>query len=444
MKRTASLESGQAIVLIVMLIVGLVGITALAVDGGNAYSDRRHAQNAADTAALSGALAQIRQNNIVSAALNSAATNGYNNDHLANDVEVYAPPVSGVYACSGVQGSPLDENGVKLCNQYIQVFITSHVRTYFAPVIGITQVTNKVEAIARGKPGGHFPIYGGNAIASTNPTACKSITYQGNAGVTLIGSGIYVNSSCPNAAFFNNSSANQLTVDAPCPPSGLQVVGGITANPGSLNIDPSCQNENVTPKPGPSLPTKTIEESCNTEGNAQVTGHIMSPGWWDGSPNKTFPPGSVDTLESGVYCIKNGKGFELHGSSSLTGSDVVIYVRDGNVDLSGNGTVSISAPGSSMACNADAGPLKGLLIYLPPTNKNAVTFNGGATLAAIGTILAPSSQCYILGGGSVSAPLQTQFVCNNVKLGGSSGTWINYNPCLQYQPKVDPVLQLTK
>ena len=442
MKRNAHLESGQAMILIVMAMVGLIGLTALAVDGGNAYSDRRHAQNAADTAALASALAQIRQRDIITAALSSAASNGYNNDHVANDVEVYSPPTSGVYSCSGAQGVQLDERGIKTCYQYIQVFITSRVKTFFAPVVGIRQVTNRVEAIARGKPGGHFPIYGGNAIASMNPSGCKSTTYQGNAGVVLTGSGIYVNSSCPNAAFFNNSSANQLT--APCPP-GLQVVGGITANSGSLNIPPECQLENITPLPGPSLPTKTIEESCNAAGNAQRSGNVMSPGWWDGSPNHAFPPNGVDTLQSGVYCIINGKGFELQGNSSLTGSDVVIYVRDGDVSLSGNGTIALSAPGSSASdCNADAGPLKGLLIYLPPTNSNAVTFNGGSTMAVIGTILAPGSQCNILGGGSLAAPLQTQIVCNNVKLGGSSGTYINYNPCLQYQPAVEPVLQLSK
>jgi hypothetical protein len=442
MKRGVSLEAGQVMILVVFVVIGLVGITALAVDGGMAYSDRRHAQNTADTSALAGALAQIRHQDLVSAALYSSANNGYNNDHLANDVEVYAPPVRGVYSCSGTEGSQLDTNGVKMCNQYVQVFITSHVKTFFAPVIGINQVTNKVEAVARGVPGGDQPIYGGNAIASTNPNGCKSISYQGGASVVLTGSGIYDNSSCPNAAFFNNSnSSNQLT--APCPP-GLQVVGGITANQNALNISPSCQLENVAPLPGPSLPTKAVEDSCNAEGNAQTNGHIMTPGWWDGSPNKSFPPNSVDTLESGVYCIKNGKGFELQGNSNLTGNDVVIYVRDGGVSLSGNGTIAITAPGSSMACNADAGPLKGLLLYLPPTNSNAVTFNGGSTFAATGTILAPGSQCNILGGGSVTAPLQTQFVCNNVKLGGSSGTWINYDPCLQYQPMVDPVLQLTK
>ena len=55
MIRNMKYQHGQAIVLIVVGIVGLIGMTALAIDGGNAYSDRRHAQNAADTAAFAAA-----------------------------------------------------------------------------------------------------------------------------------------------------------------------------------------------------------------------------------------------------------------------------------------------------------------------------------------------------------------------------------------------------
>ncbi|MCI0553607.1 MAG: pilus assembly protein TadG-related protein, partial [Anaerolineae bacterium] len=53
-------EKGQALVLIALAAVGLFAFAALAIDGGRVFSDRRHAQNAADTAALAAALAKIR------------------------------------------------------------------------------------------------------------------------------------------------------------------------------------------------------------------------------------------------------------------------------------------------------------------------------------------------------------------------------------------------
>src|SRR3990172_7389547 len=70
-------ERGQALIIIVFAMVGLIGITALTVDGGYAFSDHRHAQNAADTAVLAGARAIIRGEDWKSAALAIAAQNNY-------------------------------------------------------------------------------------------------------------------------------------------------------------------------------------------------------------------------------------------------------------------------------------------------------------------------------------------------------------------------------
>ena len=49
MKRRQNNENGQAIVLIAFAFIVMVAFAALAIDGGMVYSDRRHAQNAADS-----------------------------------------------------------------------------------------------------------------------------------------------------------------------------------------------------------------------------------------------------------------------------------------------------------------------------------------------------------------------------------------------------------
>src|ERR1043166_1332762 len=54
MKRISELERGQAIVLIALLIIALVGMLGLAVDGGGLYFLRRDAQNAVDAAVVAG------------------------------------------------------------------------------------------------------------------------------------------------------------------------------------------------------------------------------------------------------------------------------------------------------------------------------------------------------------------------------------------------------
>src|SRR5512146_1487906 len=90
-------DRGQVLIIFVFAIIGLIGITGLAIDGGNIYSDRRHAQNAADTAALAGSVVKIKEQKngatgctdlttptacgakVLNAALDLAETNGYAN-----------------------------------------------------------------------------------------------------------------------------------------------------------------------------------------------------------------------------------------------------------------------------------------------------------------------------------------------------------------------------
>ncbi len=123
--------------MIALAMVELAGMVGLVVDGGNAFLDRRNAQNAANSAALSAALTRTRSGgNLRAAALASAAQNGYDNDGTSNVVEFHNPPISGPNAGNV---------------EYFQVFITSHVKTYFARVLGWKQLTNRVEAVARMK-----------------------------------------------------------------------------------------------------------------------------------------------------------------------------------------------------------------------------------------------------------------------------------------------------
>src|SRR5512139_563361 len=48
-------EQGQAIVIMAFAMIALLAFAALAIDGGNAYVERRRAQNGADAGALAGA-----------------------------------------------------------------------------------------------------------------------------------------------------------------------------------------------------------------------------------------------------------------------------------------------------------------------------------------------------------------------------------------------------
>ena len=85
-------ERGQALILIVFGIAALFGIAGLAVDGGSLYADRRRAQNAADAAALAGALARVNGENWIDTTYQVATTNGFNNDGKRSIVRGRQPP----------------------------------------------------------------------------------------------------------------------------------------------------------------------------------------------------------------------------------------------------------------------------------------------------------------------------------------------------------------
>src|SRR5512140_1624789 len=105
-------EKGQALILIAFAAILLFGFAALAIDGSMKFSDNRHAQNAADGAAMAGALAQAHNQDVQTAALKVATSNGYINDGSKSIVEIHTPPVTGPYSGNG---------------EYIEVDITSHV-----------------------------------------------------------------------------------------------------------------------------------------------------------------------------------------------------------------------------------------------------------------------------------------------------------------------------
>jgi hypothetical protein len=210
-----------------------------------------------------------------------------------------------------------------------------------------------------------------------------------------------------------------------------------------IHVPSECQLESQQPKPGPQIPEFTCETTASITGTGMEK--TMKPGSWDGGGNQTFPPNGVKYLESGKYCIYNAD-FTLHGGDTLVGHDVVIYIADGKVQWNGGATITLDAPGGNDPdpCSTAGGPYRGLLLYVDKDNHSPVTLNGGGAMFVQGTILAPGSVCSISGGGTASAPLQSQIVCSDVVFTGSSTSYISYNACTQYQPEVMPGLQMTK
>lgn len=404
MKKIPNTERGQALILIVLGLVAMIGLTGLAVDGSLAYTDRRQAQAAADSAALSAALASIRGGDVQVAAAAAATQNGYTSSEEVV-VTVNHPPISGPYMGN---------------SEYFQVQIESRVQARFGTVVGINAINNHVEAVARATPVTQANMVFGNAIVALKTEGRGAMRSHGNNDLKVYGGGLFVNSD-DDCAFdqMGNSSIY-------APDGGLNSVGGVCLR-GS--IDPAsyiATGASAVPYPPISLPPTPL---CT--GEAAVNGNTMSPGYYESQ--HSFPPRGVDTLNPGIYCVD--ATFMLNANDRLVGQDVVIYMMDGNIHWNGGAEIELSAP--------TYGPFEGLLIYMPMTNDEGIILNGNMDSSLVGTILAPASDVQLNGTMSTSM-YHTQVIGYTVDLIGDADLIVTYNADEQYEAPVPPAVELVQ
>lgn len=409
MSRYERAERGQALILIVVAVIGLIGITALAVDGGNAYAERRKAQNAVDTAALAGALARIRGEPWVDETLKMAAINGYNNDGTSNLIHIYSPPVSGPY-----------EGDI----EYIQVQLTVHTRTYFAAVVGITTISNSVEATARTKTSTYQAMLNGAAIGSLAPVSdCdneRAFWVHGEATLDITGGGVFVNSNNSSCALRTEGNGSIRIEDG----YNIDVVGGASVQkPKLLTPYPPATGAVPLAYPPPFIMPKV---GCAQEAVVSADGTTMSAGWWDDE----FPPPGVNFLLGGNYCVNDD--FNLSGA--LSGEEVVIMVEHGEVHFNGGAEIHLSAP--------TTGDLAGLLLFVPPDNHSKVVLNANELSTIRGTILAPGARIRITGNDSPYG-FHSQIIGYIVEADGQSNVIITYIDEQNYDALSVPEIQLT-
>jgi Flp pilus assembly protein TadG len=443
-KMNTNHEKGQAIIIIAFAILAIIGFAALAIDGGRALSDRRHAQNAADTAAYAAALSKIKGENYVNAAWDRADSNGYDNNGVSNFV--------GVHLCS--------ENGITCvlpsganASEYIQVTIKSHVKTFFARILGVNQLTNNVQAVAKATSPVVTSWFNGKALVSAM-AGCKGdnagdinipFTVGGHGTTVVNNSGIFVNSSC-SAAFVDNGDGNIVTTD-----EGICIIGGIKG--GFSDIDPlptpHCNspqiniNDYVLPDP---------DEYCAQVGS--ITGsngnYEASPGSYNTSGNKTFPdasPSGTLKLQKGVYCLYNG--ISLNGNWTITtdlngngvhdsdSEGVFFYIPDGDVTLNGSSTIKLHAIDSSDYPST----VQKYLFYVPLSNKANVTITGNSGSVYTGTVLAPTSHCTLDGSGNTFS-LDTQLICYDTTITGSGYIDITHTDANNAVTSTKPTIKL--
>jgi len=422
-------EKGQALIVVALAAIGLFAFAALAIDGSRVFSDKRHAQNAADTAALAGGLAHARGKSIaeVQDTAKARATSNDYDDGASNDITVTitdTPPG----ACAGT-------------GKDITVTIVSYVPTTFARVVGRAQVTNAVTATARScdvDVQGGIPLYDHISVMTLNTNSCngrptKNLYVGGSGHLQLYGGGMGSASADGGCVDFSGGET-QLKKEDPYCGDLLTAASSIQGNNLNKLYDPdNCSDVVYNAAFEPPLPDLGI--TCSTP--ATQSGNTLSPGNWDTS---TISPGSISTLQPGTYCVTG----EIHlTGGTLAGTGVTLVMLNGRFKMTGSSQMAITAPTSNY--DSFGNYTKGLLIYYPPSNSSDLHMEGSSNGNLSGTILAQSSNCYFTGSEQIQKA-KLQFICDTWQMNGSGQGELVWDSTVFYAPTttISPAISVLK
>jgi hypothetical protein len=421
MKHRKPSESGQAIVLLAISIVVLLGFTALAVDGGMVFSDRRHAQNAADAAALAGALQKSNGQSdavVIQAAERSAESNGYTTDQMSVAISPFTD-FSGSYTL-------------------VTVEITKETPTSFAHILYRGPFRNHVMAIARSRVS--QPVFPGQAVVAMGNCVGSSLVLVesnggGNSGgVRTFEGGIFLNApeSGTCCALEPPQVGYGISVD---PDFGITSVGSCDyAGVGNIFPAPPIETR-VNGGARVDDPLASLPEPVCTQAG-RIEGGQYQPGNYGGA-NMALSNG---TLAPGIYCIEGD--VTPSGQQVIQGDGVTLYFKNGGMSFTGNAYIDISAPTIDNCHGTTGDPTasctyKGIAIFSARNNSSVITIRGNGDNACLGMVYALSGTLNTSGGGSTpeESVIIGQVIVKNVTNNGGGDVSVTYNPSMTYWPR---------
>jgi Flp pilus assembly protein TadG len=199
-------RSGQVMVLVAVLLIGLVAMLALVLDGGNAYLQRRNLQNAVDAAALASAY---------------RAAQGVSDSSVRATLIEYAITRNGADSASAVylpSGARVGAGSVPPGTTALRLTVTQTVSTFFAGAVGLGHITMTGSATAGFQT--QSAGCGSYAVWAHSQTCLNSIDWSGsgglingkvhsNAKVSVSGSDHTINGNCEYVTSYAQSGSDQ-------------------------------------------------------------------------------------------------------------------------------------------------------------------------------------------------------------------------------------------
>ncbi len=367
-------EAGQALVLVAVAMVVLIGIAGLGVDMGVVRYEKRIQQSAADAAAIAGA------NNLASSSggvivggRNASAANGFTDNAggalsscTASGATVGTVCVQVSDPVSGPITGPHKND-----RNYVEAYVSEVHDTYFMKIFGVTKQVVTARAVATN-------------LSGTN-SGCL-YTLGPKSGITGHGGGKKGGIIAPTCGIVDNGPFDLTggfpvcagSISVAGTGSGVGSQGACTANnPGS---GAHCNNQSVStcPAPIPAAGNPLANLTVGTQPpHPSCSGNCFNPGTYNSGDDITMKGNGTYTFNPGIYVL-NGANVVCHGTPSITGVGVMFYLENGSTwTCSGNSSVTLTAPTASN-CPACPSQDYGILIYQNPVNdQNSDTLSGG-------------------------------------------------------------------
>jgi hypothetical protein len=406
LRNDRSTRRGHIAIMVAMSIVAIVSTIAVSLDGGAIMSERRHAQNAADAAALAGACDLYYNFWLYSgydtpgtartAAFAGAAQSGYTNDGTTTVVTINIPPTSGYYI-----GRP----------GYVEAIVQYNETRGFSSLFDNGTVPISARAVALG-----MPIAGDVGILVLDQSSKNAFNAGGGGTLNVTTTPIIVNSANSLGSTVNGGT---LVVAPEYDLTGGygEIGGGVFNGTFNLNRPPTEDPLQYMPVPDPSTMTKQSNKKVQyTNGDT-----YLQPGVYKGGISVSGTGNLY--LAPGVYYMDGG-GFSFSGQGSLVGHGVMIYNAPGNgnsggINVSGQGTIDLSGPTS--------GVYQGLTFFQDRTSTVTGTISGTGASSITGTFYFAGALLNVSGsGGNIN--LGSQYISNQLNIQGNGTMNVQWTP----------------
>jgi hypothetical protein len=363
-------ESGQSMVIMLLLIIFFLGVAAFTVDGLRVFVDRRGGQNAADAAALAGALAICDGQDPVAPAISRAADNGYV-DSPDHPLRVSYPPASGPHAGD---------------TTFIEVEVVTQTTGTFIRLFYTGQLVSTSTAVARcdfHTVGSHAALFGGS-------DSCQN-TVDWSASDTLIRGDVHSNNDIHIGGHVNRvqgAVTYKASIDAP--PGNVTYDPPPPANPTQVSYaDYPVDFVLADFAPGGRLADAASMSGEYAHCDCRMTLNWLEDNGWYDPATHTLRQGlyysshsidiSADHLESSGATFASAGQITLSGSSHNLGPYVDGLLAFSGLDRSGSARCSAPAIRLSGSQNIWTG-----LMYSP---TGAIQLSGATSSTLDGSLI---------------------------------------------------------